>query len=137
MAYSEFNQAFAAWCGEGYPASLECWVDDASFQISLHGAGLRCSLEICQGWDLPRIAVLLGEAGAGLACGCRGALAFDPQAHALVLVEWLPLPVQASQILTALENLANQRAAMLSLASTRTFDFTDSTPFNPKGIEAR
>ncbi|SDH58422.1 hypothetical protein SAMN05216588_105302 [Pseudomonas flavescens] len=134
MAYSEFTQAFEAWCGQGCQASLECWVDDAQFQISLLGGGLRCSLEICQGWDPARIGALLGEAGAGLACGCQGALAFDPQAHALMLVECLPAPAEASQILTCLENLANQRAAMLSLASAHPFD---STPSNLKGIEAR
>lgn len=120
MAFSEFTLALEAWCDSGYQASLECWVDDAQFQISLLRHGLRCSLEVGQGWDPERVSALLSEAGAGVACGCLGALTFDPQTHALVLVEWRPLPVEAAQILASLEGLANQRAAMLSPASAHT-----------------
>ena len=129
MAYSEFSQALETWCGSGYPASLECWVDDAQFQVSLLRDGLRCSLEVCGGWEPERISALLSEAGAGVACGCRGALTFDPQAHALVLVEWCPLPGDAEHILACLEGLANQRAAMLSLADSHASD--EAALFNP------
>ncbi len=129
MAFSEFTEALQAWCDSGHEGNLSCWVDGAQFQITLLGSGLRCSLEVFEGWDRDRLDALLSEAGAGVACGCRGALAFDPHAYALLLVEWCPLPVKQVQILGCLEGLANQRAAMLSLADARELNnFTVSTP---------
>lgn len=119
MEFNEFTQALEAWCQSGHEANLACWVDGAQFQITLLGNGLRCSLEVFEGWHPEQLKALLSEAGAGVACGCRGALAFDPHAYVLLLVEWCPLPVEPPQILKCLEGLANQRAAMLSLADAR------------------
>jgi len=59
---------------------------------------------------------LLSEAGAVVACRCQGGLSFDPRTCP-VMMEGRPLPGDAAGILAAPEGLANQRAAMLSLAS--------------------
>lgn len=116
MEFSEFTQSLGAWCDGVYDSRFECWVDGARFRITPMGQGLRCSLDMGKGWELEKIIVLLGQAGAGFACGCRGALAFDPRAHTLVLVEHCRLPLEPSRLIVCLEGLANQRAAMLNLA---------------------
>jgi hypothetical protein len=118
MEYSEFSAILADWCESRPLATLDCWIDDANARLAVSGDGIRLSLDVLdpyEGGDPQRLTSVLVHGGAGVACACGSGLAIDPDTRCVVLVSWIPNPVNSKQLLEFLERLANQRAAMLRL----------------------
>lgn len=121
MEFSEFTAILAQWCEQRPLTPLDCWIDDANARLAVLGHGVRISLDLLDpydGSDPQRFDGLLAQGGASVACDCAGALAIDPQTRCVVLLNWLPDPCTQADVLNRLEQLANQRAAMLSLMQT-------------------
>ncbi|WP_296262356.1 MULTISPECIES: type III secretion protein [unclassified Pseudomonas] len=121
MEFSEFNAILAQWCEQRPLTPLDCWIDDANAQLTVLANGVRISLDVLDpydGSDPQRLEALLGQGGASVACACSGALAIDPGSRCVVLISWLANPCSQLDLLDRLEQLANQRAAMLSLMQT-------------------
>jgi hypothetical protein len=121
MAFSDFTAILVQWCEQRPLTPLDCWIDDANARLSVHGEGIRLSLDVLDpydGSDPQRLDALLGQGGASVACACDGALGLDPETRCVVLLSWLPDPCAPESLLDRLESLANQRAAMLSLMQT-------------------
>jgi hypothetical protein len=121
MEFSDFTAILAQWCELRPLTPLDCWIDDANARLAVHGSGVRVSLDVLDPYDASdpqRLAALLGQGGASVACQCDGALAIDPESRCVVLLGWLPDPCGVDEVLQHLERLANQRAAMLSLMQT-------------------
>lgn len=118
MEFSEFNEILERWSEQRPGIPLDCWIDDANARLAMVGNGVRCSIELLDPFDASdtqRLAALLSQGGASLACACDGALAIDPQTRCVVLLSWIPGLCRPNQLIERLESLANQRAAMLSL----------------------
>jgi len=121
MEFSDFTAILAQWRELRTLTPLDCWIDDANARLSVLGEGTRLSLDVLDPYDShdpERLEALLGQSGASVACACEGSLAMDPETRCVVLVSWLPAPCSPSHLLSRLESLANQRAAMLSLMQT-------------------
>jgi hypothetical protein len=121
MEFSEFSAILVQWCKRRPLVPLDCWIDDANARLAVSGEGIRLSLDVLDpydGSDPQRLAAVLVQGGAGVACGCEGRLAIDPETRCIVLVSWVADPCHPTQLLERLERLANQRAAMLSLMQT-------------------
>ncbi len=120
MEFSDFTAIVVQWC-EQLCGALDCWIDDANAQLVATEGGVRCSIDLLDPYDATdpqRMDALLSQGAASVACQCEGALGIDPDSHCLVLVSWQPRPCSPQRLLERLENLANQRAAMLSLLRT-------------------
>lgn len=118
MEFSDFSAVISQWCEQASPAPLDCWIDEANARLVLTEGGVRCSIDVLDPYDArdpARVAAILSQGGASIACDCEGALGIDPDTHCLTLLNWLPSPSSAAELLARLESLANQRAAMLSL----------------------
>jgi hypothetical protein len=121
MEFSDVTAILAQWCALRPLTPLDCWIDDANARLAVHGNGVRVSLDVLDPYDASdpqRLAALLGQGGASVACQCDGALGIDPESRCVVLLVWLPDPCGVDEVLQHLERLANQRAAMLSLMQT-------------------
>ena len=125
MEFSEFTSILAQWCEQRPLTPLDCWIDDANARLAMLGpeglGGVRISLDLLDpydGSDPQRLDALLAQGGASVACDCSGALAIDPETRCVVLLCWLPNACTPAEVLSRLEQLANQRAAMLSLMQT-------------------
>lgn len=121
MEFNEFSAVLEHWLAQRSPEPFECWIDDAQARLALLGDGVRCSLEVLDAFDCMAERLLDGilhNGAAGLACGCNGALAIDPDSYCLVLVEWCQASCDSATLLASLEGLANQRATLLSLMNT-------------------
>lgn len=131
MEFSDFSAVISQWCEQGCAVPLDCWIDEANARLVLMEGGVRCSIDVLDPYDArdpSRIAAILSQGGASIACECDGALGVDPDTHCLILLNWLPGPVCSEVLLDQLETLANQRAAMLSLLDTYLRDSTVSSP---------
>lgn len=118
MEFSDFADILGQWSRQPGATPLDCWIDEANARLAMIDNGVCCSIELLDPYDASdpqRLQALLGQGGASLACSCEGALAIDPQTRCVVLVSWMPAPCRVEHLLTRLESLANQRAAMLSL----------------------
>lgn len=118
MEFSDFTEILDQWSRQLPATALDCWIDEANARLAVIDNGVCCSIELLDPYDASdphRLAALLSQGGASLACSCEGALAIDPQTRCVVLVSWIPAPCTRDQLLDRLESLANQRAAMLSL----------------------
>ncbi|WP_110949823.1 type III secretion protein [Pseudomonas bohemica] len=121
MEFNEFTAILAQWCEQRPLTPLDCWIDDANARLAVLGNGVRISLDLLDpydGSDPQRLEALLGQGGASVACACSGALAIDPDTRCVVLLNWLANPCSQTDLLNRLEQLANQRGAMLSLMQT-------------------
>ncbi|BBP74624.1 type III secretion protein [Pseudomonas gingeri NCPPB 3146 = LMG 5327] len=121
MEFSDFTAIVVQWCEQSSGTPLDCWIDDANARLVAIEGGVRCSIDVLDPYDAAdpeRVTALLNQGAASVACHCEGALAIDPDSHCLVLVSWQPRPCPPQRLLERLENLANQRAAMLSLLRT-------------------
>lgn len=130
MEFSEFAAILGQWCEQRPLAPLDCWIDDANARLMVLGNGVRISLDLLDpydGSDPQRLEALLGQGGASVACACAGALAIDPDSRCVVLTSWLANPCSQGDLLNQLEQLANQRAAMLSLMQTSLRNATTSS----------
>ncbi|UZE25645.1 type III secretion protein [Pseudomonas sp. B21-056] len=118
MEFSDFADILDQWSRQLPATPLDCWIDDANARLAVIDGGVCCSIELLDPYDASdpqRLAAVLGQGGASLACSCEGALAIDPQTRCVVLISWMAVPCNRDQLLSRLESLANQRAAMLSL----------------------
>lgn len=130
MEFNDFVAVVSQWCEQGAGAPLDCWIDEANARLARGEDGVRCSIDVLDPYDAAdpdRLTALLIQSSAGVACHCEGALALDPESHCLVLVSWHPAPGEAPVLLQCLENLANQRAAMLSLLQTSLGSLTNAS----------
>ncbi|AMB87257.1 type III secretion protein [Pseudomonas agarici] len=133
MEFSDFTAIVVQWC-EQPSGALDCWIDDANAQLVVTEGGVRCSIDLLDPYDATdpqRMDALLSQGAASAACRCEGALGFNPDSHCLVLVSWQPRPCSPQRLLERLENLANQRAAMLSLMRTSLDGPASSTAGRP------
>ncbi|AHG42315.1 type III secretion protein [Pseudomonas syringae CC1557] len=127
MEFSDFTEILGQWFAQRPATPLDCWIDDANARLAVIGNGVRCSIELLDPYDAgdpQRLEALLSEGGASLACACDGAFAIDPQTRCVVLISWIANPCGLDDLLTHLESLANQRAALLSLMQTTIRDTT-------------
>ncbi|KAA8695942.1 type III secretion protein [Pseudomonas syringae pv. tagetis] len=121
MEFSDFTEILGQWAEQRPATPLDCWIDDANVRLAAHVNGICCSIELLDPYDAAdpqRLEALLSEGGASLACACEGALGIDPETRCVVLVSWIPDPFHLNDLLSRLESLANQRAALLSLMQT-------------------
>lgn len=120
MVLGDFHHAVESWCQADAPRALECWVDGVNISLHPVGGGVRCSVELldsAQSHQTPHFQSALAQGGASLACECRGAIALDPDEQCLKLLVWMPLPVAADALMTAIGDLMDQRGAWLSLVN--------------------
>lgn len=83
--------------------------------------GVRCSIDLLDPFDATdsqRLDILSTYCGASLACGCHGVMAVDPDTNCVVLIATVTGLCDPGDLLSCLESLANQRAALLSLMHT-------------------
>jgi hypothetical protein len=131
MEFSDFSAVISQWCEQNSPAPLDCWIDEANARLVVIEGGVRCSIDILDPYDARdplRVAAMLSQGGASVACDCDGALGIDPDTHCLTLLNWRPGPGSPEALMDRLEGLANQRAAMLSLLETYLRDSAVSVP---------
>lgn len=120
VALGDFHHAIQSWCQADAPRPMECWVDGVNISLHLVGGGVRCSVELLdstQSHPTAHLQLALAQGGASLACECRGAIALDPHEQCLKLLVWMPLPVAADALMTAIGDLMDQRGAWLSLVN--------------------
>lgn len=116
--FAELGAQIEQWCVTQDPQALDFWIDDAHVRLLRNGPGVSCSIELLsaeESADPRHLQEALRPGAASLACDCIGTAALDPQTQCLSLLCWLTEPCSPAELLDALEQLANQRDAWLSL----------------------
>lgn len=124
MEFNDFVAVLAQWFEARTPTPLDGWIDEANARLTLVEGGIRCSIDVLDPYDASapeRLQGILGQGAVCVACHCDGALAIDPDTQCLVLVHWLAPLCTCEQLLALLQNLANQREALLSLMHNSPF----------------